>query len=57
VLQHILTREVLNRLSPYWEGPFWVTHVCRPGYVCLATEDGTPLPNLWNIEHLHKFYP
>jgi hypothetical protein len=20
-------------------------------------EDGTPLPNPWNIEHLYKFYP
>ena len=23
----------------------------------LATEDGTPLPNPWNISHLRKFYP
>jgi hypothetical protein len=57
VLRRILTREGLNQLSSHWEGPFRVTQVCRPGCVYLATEDGTPLPNLWNIEHLHNFYP
>jgi hypothetical protein len=57
VLQNILTHEGMNKLSPYWEGPFRVTLVYRPGYVRLATEDGTPLLNPWNIEHLHKFYP
>jgi hypothetical protein len=34
-----------------------VTQVCRPGCVRLLEEDGTPLPNPWNIEHLRKFYP
>jgi hypothetical protein len=57
VLWCILTREGANKLSPYWEGPFPVTQVCRPGCVCLATEDGTPLPNSLNIEHLRKFDP
>jgi hypothetical protein len=45
VLRRILTREGANRLSPCWEGPFWVTQVCRPRCVRLATENGTPLPN------------
>jgi hypothetical protein len=57
VLHRRLTREGTNKLSPHWEGPFRVTQVCHPGCVCLATKDGTPLPNSWNIEHLHKFYP
>jgi hypothetical protein len=57
VLRQVLTREGANKLSPGWEGPFRVTQVCRPGYVHLATEDGEPLPNPWNIEHLRKFYP
>jgi hypothetical protein len=34
-----------------------VTKVCRPSSVHLATEEGMQLPNLWNIEHLRKFYP
>jgi hypothetical protein len=57
VLQRILTREGVNKLSPRWEDPFRVTQVCRPGCVRLATEDGTPLSNPWNIEHICKFYP
>ena len=56
VLRRILNRPGLHKLSPSWEGPFKVTGVCRPGCVCLATEDGVPLPNPWNIEHLRKFY-
>jgi hypothetical protein len=56
VLRRILTWEGTNKLSPSWEGPFWVTRVCRPGCVRLATEDGEPVPHLWNIEHLCKFY-
>ena len=54
--QDEVTSPELHKLSPSWEGPFKVTEVCRPGCVRLATEDGVPLPNLWNIEHLRKFY-
>ena len=51
-----------NKLSPRWEGPFRVVTVPRPGAVRLETEDGDPVPNSWNIEHLRKynlrrFYP
>ena len=56
VLRRILNRAVLHKLSPNWEGHFKVTEVCRPGCVRLAIEDGVPLPNPWNIEHLRKFY-
>ena len=58
VLRRILDRQGAHKLSPSWEGPFRVTKVtARPGCVHLATEDGVPLPNPWNIEHLRKFYP
>jgi hypothetical protein len=57
VLRRVLTREGANKLSPGWDGPFRVTQVCRTGCVCLAMEDREPLPNLWNIEHIRKFYP
>ena len=56
VLRWILNRAGLHKLSPSWEGSFKVTEVCRPGCVHLATEEGVPLPNPWNIEHLRKFY-
>jgi transposase InsO family protein len=57
VLRWVLTREGANKISPDREGPFYVTQVCHPRCVRLATEDGEPLHNPWNIEHLHKFYP
>jgi hypothetical protein len=56
-LRRVLNREGLHKLSPSWEGPFKVTEVCQPRCVRLATTEGVPLPNPWNIEHLHKFYP
>jgi hypothetical protein len=34
-----------------------VTEICCPGCVRLATDNGVPLPNPWNIEHLRKFFP
>jgi hypothetical protein len=47
----------LSKLSPMWEGPYKVIGVPRPGSVRLTTEDGTELPNPWNIKHLRRFYP
>ena len=40
-----------------WEGPFRVTHVSRPSAARLETQDGIPIRNAWNIQHLRKFYP
>jgi hypothetical protein len=57
VLRRVLNREGLYKLSPSSEGPFKVTEICRPGCVRLATTEGVPIPNPWNIEHLRKFYP
>jgi hypothetical protein len=56
VLRRLMNREGLNKFSPIWEGPFQVVKVSRLGYVRLAMEDGTPLPNPWNIKYLCKFY-
>ena len=53
----ILTREVLHKLSRMWEGLFRVVHISRPGTVRLETQDGVPIQNAWNIQHLRKFYP
>jgi hypothetical protein len=57
VLRRILSREGLHKLSPMWEGPFRVTHISRPGAARLKTEEGVPVQNTWNIQHLRKFYP
>ena len=57
VLRRVLSREGLHKLSPMWEGPFRVVHVSRPGAACLETQDGVPIQNAWNIQHIRKFYP
>jgi hypothetical protein len=45
-----------NKLSSRWGGPFRVVSVSRPGAVRLETEDGEPVQNSWNIEHLRKYH-
>ena len=57
VIQWIQSTKNSNKLTPKWEGPYRVIQVTRPGAVCLETEDGIPVSNSWNIEHLRKFYP
>ena len=57
VLRRVLSREGMHKLSPMWEGPFRIAHVSRPGAARLETQDGVPIQNAWNIQHLRKFYP
>ena len=45
-----------NKLSSRWGGPFRVVSVSRPGAVRLETEDGRPVQNSWNFEHLRKYH-
>ena len=56
VLRKIQTTRDRNKLSPLWEGPFIISEVTRPGSYRLKHEDGTPIDNSWNIEHLRHFY-
>ena len=57
MLRRVLSREGLHKLSPMWEGPFKVVHVSRLGSERLETQEGVPIPNTWNIQHLRRFYP
>src|SRR3989337_2017849 len=57
VLRRVQSAKNSNKLTPKWEGPYRVRRVTRPGAVRLETEDGIPVNNSWNIEHLRKFYP
>ena len=57
VLRRVLSTEGLHKLSPMWEGPFRVASVSRSGAARLETQDGVPIQNAWNIQHLQKFYP
>jgi hypothetical protein len=44
VLRRVLNQEGMNKLSHYWKGPFRVTQVCQPRCICLAMEEGEPVP-------------
>ena len=57
VLRQVLSREGLHKLSPMWEGLFRVAHVSRPSAARVEAQDGVPIQNAWNIQHLRKFYP
>ena len=57
VLRRVQSAKGANKLTPKWEGPYWVVRVTSPGTVHMETGDGIQLQNSWNIEHLPKFYP
>ena len=41
VLRRVRPAKGTHKLSPKWEGPYWVVRVTRPGAVRLETGDGT----------------
>jgi hypothetical protein len=46
----------MHKLSAPWEGPFIVMEVVSPSTYRLQWADGQGVPNIWNIEHLRRFY-
>jgi hypothetical protein len=57
VLRRIRTTKGMHKLSAPWEGPFIVMEVVSPSTYRLQWADSQGVPNVWNIEHLHRFYP
>jgi hypothetical protein len=57
VLCRIQDESALHKLNSRWEGPFFVKQVTRPGSYWLQYPEGQDVPNSWNIQNLHKFYP
>jgi hypothetical protein len=47
----------MHKLSAPWEGPFIVMEVVIPSTYRLQWADSQGIPNVWNIEHLRRFYP
>jgi hypothetical protein len=47
----------MHKLSAPWEGPFIMMEVIIPLTYRLQWADGQSVPNVWNIEHLRRFYP
>jgi hypothetical protein len=47
----------MHKLSAPWEGPFIVMEVIGPATYRLQWANGQGFLNIWNIEHLRRFYP
>jgi hypothetical protein len=48
--------KVKHKFSTPCERPFIVVDVVAPGGYVLAEVDGGILPNIWNVDQLHKYY-
>jgi hypothetical protein len=57
VLRRIQSTKGMHKLSAPWEGPFIVMEFVSPSTYRLQWADGQGVPNVWNIEHLCRFYP
>jgi hypothetical protein len=57
VLRRIQKTDSMHKLSAPWEGPFIITEVISPSTYRLQWGDRQGVPNPWNVEHLHRFYP
>ncbi|TXG74094.1 hypothetical protein EZV62_002673 [Acer yangbiense] len=43
-------------LGDSWEGPYIIDFASMKGAYKLKTEEGVPLKNPWNADHLKKYY-
>jgi hypothetical protein len=57
VLRRIHDTTGMHKLSAPWEVPFIVMEVVGPVTYRLQWADGQGVLNIWNIEHLRRFYP
>jgi hypothetical protein len=56
VLHRIQSTKGMYKLSVPWEGPFIMMEVISPSTYRLQWADSQGVPNIWNIEHLRRFY-
>ena len=45
-----------EKFQPNWEGPYIVTRVGESGSYALDKLDGTPVPRMWNVMYLKRYY-
>ena len=47
---------VAGKFQANWEGPYIVTQVSKSGSYALDKLDETPVPRMWNVMHLKRYY-
>ena len=45
-----------RKFQPYLEGRYIVTQACESGSYSLDKLDGMPIPRMWNVMHLKRYY-
>ena len=45
-----------EKFQPNWEGPYIVTRPGESGLYALDKLDGMPVPRMWNVMHLKRYY-
>ena len=46
----------VGKFQPNWEGPYVVTRSGESGSYAINKTDGTPVPRMWNVMHLKRYY-
>ena len=46
----------VGKLQPNWEGLYMIVKVGATGSYALNKLDGTPVPRMWNVTHLKRYY-
>ena len=50
------TNPTAGKFQPNWEGLYMIVRVGVAGSYALNTLDGTPVPRIWNVMHLKRYY-
>ena len=45
-----------SKFQPNWDGPYMIVRVGAFRSYTLNKLDGTPVPRMWNVMHLKKYY-
>ena len=45
-----------GKFQPNWEGPYVVTRPRESRSYAIDKTDGTPVPRMWNVMHLKRYY-
>ena len=59
VLRKVLENTVdllAEKFQPKWDGPYIVTWPGKSGSYALDKLEGTPVPRMWNVMHLKRYY-
>ena len=50
------TDQSTGKFQPNWEGPYILTRAGESRSYALDKLDGTPVPRMWNVMHLKRYY-